>query len=158
MKKKTGLFLLLSVVAVSTLAAQSYERSIGLRLGTMVGGSYKQFLHTAGAIEAILDLDISHPSQMSVRGTFLYEYHFPIIAVDGLAWYLGGGATVGAKVGDASDRLFLSGADVIGGIEYKLATVPLCFSLDFDHKLYFTGYDTIHPDLANVGLTMRYTF
>ncbi|MDR2802528.1 MAG: hypothetical protein LBB31_04845 [Prevotellaceae bacterium] len=158
MKKKTGLFFLLLVMAGSTLAAQDYERSIGLRLGTMIGGSYKQFLHTAGAIEAILDLDIAHSSRMSVRGTVLYEYHFPIKAVDGLAWYLGAGVTIGAKVGDTADRLFLFGADILGGVEYKLMTLPLCFSLDFDPKIYFAGYDTAHFEPLCIGLTARYTF
>ncbi|MDR1406234.1 MAG: hypothetical protein LBI89_03425 [Prevotellaceae bacterium] len=158
MKKKTGFLLLLFVAGVSTLTAQNYERAIGLRLGTMVGGSYKQFIHTAGAIEAILDLDIVHPSQMSVRGTFFYERHFPIIAVDGLEWYIGPGVTVGAKIGDNTDRLFLCGVDFVGGVEYKLATLPLCFAFDFDPKLYFTGYSGIRIAPANVGFTMRYTF
>ncbi|MDR0694241.1 MAG: hypothetical protein LBF81_02950 [Prevotellaceae bacterium] len=158
MKKKTGLFLLLLITSASTLAAQDYERSIGLRLGTVVGGSYKQFLHTAGALEAILDLDIVHQSRMSVRGTVLYEYHFPIRAVDGLAWYIGAGITAGAKIGDTTDKPFLFGADVLGGVEYKLMTLPLCFAFDFDPKLYFIGYDTIHLDPSSVGLTMRYTF
>ena len=158
MKKKTGLLLLVLMAAVSTLSAQEYTRAIGFRLGTMVGGSYKHFVNTASALEAILDLDIVHSSRMSIRGTFLYEYHFPITAVDGLAWYIGAGITVGAKIGDTANRLFLFGADVPGGIEYKLATLPLCFSFDFDPKLYFTGYETIHFAPENVGLTMRYTF
>ncbi|MDR3351165.1 MAG: hypothetical protein LBN98_05965 [Prevotellaceae bacterium] len=158
MKKKTGLLLLLLTASASMLAAQDYERSIGLRAGTMIGGSYKQFLHTAGALEAILDLDIIHPNLMSIRGTALYEYHFPIKAVDGLAWYIGAGVTVGAKIENASDRLFLFGADILGGVEYKLATLPLCFAFDFDPKLYFAGYDTFHFGAANVGLTARYTF
>ena len=158
MKKKTGIFLLLSIISATTLVAQDYERSIGLRVGTIAGGSYKQFLHTAGALEAILDFGIVHPSQMSIRGTELYEYHFPIKAVDGLAWYIGAGFTVGAKIGDATNKHFLFGADVLGGVEYKLATLPLCFALDFDPKIYFTGYDTFHLDPNNAGLTIRYTF
>jgi hypothetical protein len=158
MKKKIGLLLLVLAVAGSTLSAQDYTRAIGLRLGTMIGGSYKQFVNTAGALEAILDLDIVHPSQMSVRGTVLYEYHFPIKAVDGLAWYVGAGVTIGAKIGDTDKRLFLFGVDVPGGVEYKLTTVPLCFSFDFDPKIYFTGYNYIHFAAANVGVTMRYTF
>jgi hypothetical protein len=99
-----------------------------------------------------------YPEWMSVRGTFLYEYHFPVKAVDGLAWYIGAGVTTGAKIGNTSNRSFLFGVDVPGGVEYKLATLPLCFSFDFDPKLYFTGYDNIHFAVANVGLTARYTF
>jgi hypothetical protein len=158
MNTKTGLIFLLFAVGVSTLAAQSYERAIGFRAGTMLGGSYKKFLHPAGAMEAIFDLDIVRPSQMSVRGTFLYEYHFPIKVVDGLAWYLGPGITVGAKIGNSDNRTFLFGADILGGVEYKLATLPLCFAFDFDPKIYFTGYDSIRLDPANAGLTLRYTF
>ena len=146
------------IMSASMLAAQSYERSIGLRLGTVVGGSYKQFLHTAGALEAILDLDIVHPSLMSVRGTALYEYHFPIRAVDGLAWYIGAGFTIGTKIGDTTNKRFLFGMDVLGGVEYKLMTLPLCFALDFDPKIYFAGYDAFYLEPASVGLTMRYTF
>ncbi len=154
--KKIGLTLLVIVAGISSLKAQRlYEKAIGFRVGTMVGASYKQFFHTDGAFEAILDLDITQTSKMSLRGTFVYEYHFPIKAVDGLSWYLGPGVTIGGEIG--GDSKFLFGVDFIGGAEYKFATIPLCLALDFDPKFFITGYDEDFKPL-NIGLTLRYTF
>jgi hypothetical protein len=156
MKKKIGLTFLLFVAGITALTAQHYEKAIGLRAGTMLGASYKQFFHTAGAYEAILDMDILHSGYMSLRGTFLYEYHFLIHSIDGLSWYIGPGATIGVRIGDGS--AFLLGIDIISGLEYKFSTTPLCLSLDVDPKFYFVrgaNNDLFSP---NAALTLRYTF
>jgi len=154
--KKTILVFLLVTFGASTLIAQDYERAFGLRLGTMVGASYKQFLNTSQAIEAIVDLDIIDSDALSLRGTALYQFHFPISSVDGLAWYIGPGATFGLRLGD--DSGFLLGLDGMVGLEYKLSELPLCFSIDYNPKFYLIGYDDPKFKAANAGLTIRYTF
>jgi len=156
--RKTILAFLLVVVGASTAAAQNYDQAFGLRLGTMVGASYKQFVNSSQAFEAIADLDILHSDAMVVRATALYEFHIPIYSVDGLSWYIGPGVSAGVQLGD--DSGFILGLDAIGGIEYKLASLPFCFSLDYNPKIFLLGYEKAKDKLswANLGLTIRYTF
>jgi hypothetical protein len=156
--KKLTIITLLLILGFSQLSAQNYERSFGLRAGTMIGASYKQFFRpvSPSAFEAVLDMDMIRLKEMSLRGSIFYEYHFRIQSVDGLSWYLGPGLTIGAKVGNNS--AFLFAVDVIGGVEYKLSRAPISFSLDGNPKLFLTGYGNATFKPANVGLTARYTF
>ncbi|MDR0668426.1 MAG: hypothetical protein LBF90_07405 [Prevotellaceae bacterium] len=153
--KKTALLLLMTTAGLSTLNAQNYERAVGGRIGTMIGASYKQFITTAHALEGVVDLDILHPNDMSLRATALYEFHHAWPNADGLSWYVGPGATAGALI--SANSSFIFAADGVAGLEYKLAEIPLCFAFDLNPKIYLIGYGYIKFS-PNIGVTVRYTF
>jgi hypothetical protein len=154
--KKITLLVSIALMAAPALEAQNYEKSVGGRIGTMIGASYKQFLTATQAVEAIVDLDIIHSGDMTLRGTALYEFHHAVLQADGLSWYFGPGATVGALV--SKNSAFLFAVDGVAGLEYKLSDIPLCFSFDLNPKLYFVGYRYIKFSPFNIGVTVRYTF
>jgi hypothetical protein len=153
--KKVIISGILFIFVSSSLSAQNYEKAVGGRIGTMIGVSYKQFITKSNAIEGIVDLDIIHSNDMALRGTALYEFHYDFVGADGLAWYIGPGATVGALLSKNSSFLFA--VDGVIGLEYKLSEIPLCFAFDVNPKLYLIGYGYVKLN-PNVGVTVRYTF
>ncbi|MDR1680251.1 MAG: hypothetical protein LBS12_00480 [Prevotellaceae bacterium] len=153
--RRTALVAALMMAFLPSLTAQNYERAVGGRIGTMIGASYKQFITSTQAIEGIIDLDIIHPNDMSLRATALYEFHRAWPNADGLSWYLAPGVTAGALISKNSSFLFA--ADGVAGLEYKLSEIPLCFAFDLNPKLYLIGYGYIKFS-PNIGVTVRYTF
>lgn len=153
--KKTALLLLMTTAGLSSLKAQYYERAVGGRIGTMIGASYKQFITSSHALEGVVDLDVIHPNDMSLRATAFYEFHHAWPNADGLAWYVGPGATAGALISKNSSFIFA--ADGVAGLEYKLSEIPLCFAFDVNPKIYLIGYGYIKFS-PNIGVTVRYTF
>ncbi|MCL2098504.1 MAG: hypothetical protein FWH23_07090 [Bacteroidales bacterium] len=151
--------LLIAVLAIISLGAyaQSYEKSLGLRLGRPVGLTYKQFVSSANAIEIIADLDIfeKHVFKLNGSGFFLWQSN---LGEPGLDWFIGPGASAGLFFidveGDKATRFNVS-ANALIGLEYKFANAPIALSADFGPRFYF---------LDDVGfywggaLTVRYTF
>ena len=78
MKKLLLMGLLL--IGSGMVTAQNYKESLGLRLGTSIGASYKSYLSDSKAIEAILDLDIFEKDLMKINvtagGFFFGVKHF----------------------------------------------------------------------------------
>ncbi|MDR0728795.1 MAG: hypothetical protein LBF19_01550 [Prevotellaceae bacterium] len=153
--KRIAVIVLMMTIGLSSLQAQYYERAVGGRIGTMIGVSYKQFVTPDHALEGIVDLDIIHPNDMSLRATALYEFHHAWPNADGLSWYIGPGATAGALISRNSSFLFA--ADGIAGLEYKLSDIPLCFAFDLNPKIYLIGYGYLKFS-PNIAVTVRYTF
>ena len=149
--KKTFLVFLISLFA-GGLFAQDYTKAIGLRIGSSIGASYKQFMNPDRAIEGILDLDILEKDQMKLKVTGIYQFHFNI-DVDGLSWYAGPGASAGIYVGDNSG--FLMAIDGMVGIEYKFNNVPVVLAFDWNPKVQIITNAGFKPD--NFGLTIRFT-
>lgn len=134
------------------LAAQDYTRSIGLRLGSSIGASYKEFIRPSTAIEGILDLDILDEDKMKLKLSGFYQFHFNV-DVDGLSLYAGPGASAGIYVGDESG--FMMSVDGIGGVEYKFHNAPIALSFDWNPKVQIINDAGFKP--SNFGLTIRYT-
>ncbi|MBK7694421.1 MAG: hypothetical protein IPI30_08860 [Saprospiraceae bacterium] len=87
------LFVFFLLGSVCTLKAQDYKSAIGARLGYPLSLSYKTFISEKGAIEGILGFrGYSYYSWITVSA--LYQHHMPIKSVEGLNWYVGGGASV----------------------------------------------------------------
>lgn len=134
------------------LAAQDYTRSIGLRIGSSIGASYKEFIRPSTAIEGILDLDILDEDKMKLKLSGFYQFHFNV-DVDGLSLYAGPGASAGIYVGDESG--FMMSVDGIGGVEYKFHNAPIALSFDWNPKVQIINDAGFKP--SNFGLTIRYT-
>ncbi len=150
--KKRFYITVIMLAIVSIASSQDYTRAIGLRLGSSVGASYKQFLNPGNAIEGILDLDIIDRDHMKIKVTGIYQFH-KNINVDGLSFYFGPGASAGIYVGDSSG--FLMAIDGMLGLEYKFPTAPIALSIDWNPKVQIITNAGFKPD--NFGLTVRFT-
>ncbi len=149
--KKT-LLLFAAIIITSSAFTQDYTKAIGLRLGSSVGASYKQFIQPTRAIEGILDLDILHSDQMKIKVTGIYQFHFDV-NVDGLSLFAGPGASAGVYIGDHSG--FLMAIDGMAGIEYKFNNAPIALSFDWNPKVQIITNAGFKPD--NFGFTVRFT-
>lgn len=123
--------------------SQSYKTAIGLKGGSVGGLAFggggvnlKHFIGGKNALEFTVGGGSNH-----VRGQVLYEWQNDISAVDGLAWYIGVGGTVGAwgnsyyhSTGNVTyNRGLYLGANAVGGVDWSiepLTSVPLDFAID----------------------------
>ena len=148
MKKFVIALSLLSLMAVTKLSAQNYNWAIGVRGGiTTSSVTVKYNFDPANSIEGMVDF---------VKGfniIALYERNVPVIA-DGFNFYYGAGANLGSWH-DHDDK-FTAGIDGIIGLEYKIASIPLAFSLDYKPFLNFVGHTGFHA--ADFGLTIKVAF
>lgn len=153
MKKILLFAALATVLSTGSVCAQSnsgggsdYSTGIGLRLGYPFGLTVKHFFNPNGAIEGILGFGYG----FNITG--LYEYHGDISGASGLKWYAGGGLSFYSWNGYGSS---VGIAGVIG-LDYKLPSAPIDFSLDWMPGFYFTGYNGFAA--GGGGLAIRYTF
>lgn len=162
--------------SISQLNAQDesgYKRGIGLRLGAgyydVVAASFKTFVTTAGAIELNLGFrpetyyySAYNYNQFNLSFSASYQHHFPIGSVEGLKWFIGGGATVYNTFSSNKDsRGFGLGLFPTGGVDYKFAKIPLNVSADFRPTIAIVKPDYYYYSnftANNVGISARYTF
>jgi hypothetical protein len=162
MKKISILFVFaLLLMAGTSLKAQPYKTALGLRATYWWGLTVKHNMSDRGAIEGIL-----HTRWGGFILTGLYEHHFPALGVDGLRWYLGGGAHIGFwgnKYNNGnywfddnnSSRVGI-GFDLIGGLEYTIPSVPI--NLSIDYKPGFNVYPGAVPYGDDGAFSIRYVF
>lgn len=147
MKKVIGLLFFI-IVTASAVSAQNYDWSLGVRLGGTSGIAGKFALPSGNAVEGILSWNMFEDDTVMLTG--LYEWIVPVIN-DDFNFYYGVGAHLGTWNKD-----FAFGADVIVGLEYKIPSAPIAFSVDWMPGLNFT------PDVGFFGnsfaLTVKYCF
>lgn len=171
--------ILMALVALSTFtinAQSDYSKAIGIRVSPlsnydMVAASFKTFLTDAGAIElnlgfgttkvpGLVGLNQYGTTSISLSGS--YQHHFEIKPVDGLKWFVGGGAVVMHTSSDYNDYKGVSvGAFPTGGVDYKFKSFPLNVSADYRPTFLF-----VRPDDHlfgsflgdHFGISARYTF
>jgi hypothetical protein len=154
MKKIFLIFLSLSIFLHFSSQAQSgetsYNSAIGLKLLDGAGITYKHFLEDNKAIEGI-----GYFWNRGTRVTGLYEFHFDINEVEGLKWFVGPGAHVSiynSKYGGGATV----GVDGILGLDYKISSLPLNLSIDWQPSYEFgLGRGFVG---SWGGLGVRYTF
>jgi len=170
MKKTILLVALTAMFGVAANAQSTYKSAIGGRFGTTyydVGSvSYKFFVTQPGAVELNFGVGSRGYSYVSddFRTFYLhfsgaYQHHFNI-PVDGLRWFVGGGAVV--YNGFANDRYKeYRGVGVglfpTGGIDYKFSKIPLNLTADVRPTFLVTAPDYYNSFEANVGVAIRYT-
>ncbi len=128
----------------STVQAQDYDRSIGLRLGYPAGISYKQFFSDLGAFEII-----GSGRKGGYQLTVLIEGHQPIFGSN-MTFLYGGGGHIGVL-----DKSLNVGADGIAGLEYVFRA-PVAVTIDINPSLLF--WDGGVDFFVGGGLTIRYLF
>lgn len=142
----------------------SAQDAIGVRLGGgSVSGaeiSYQKGLSETNRLQ--LDLGFGGSSYYSTIGlTGTYQWMFPLADVDGLAWYIGPGASVGFWSYDndiieseSGISLYIGG---IAGIEYTFSDMPL--QLGIDTRPMFNIINNDHNTMNWGGaFTARYLF
>lgn len=132
--------------------AHSYTLSAGLRLGSPIAASLKYFPSEKGAIEAI----IGHRSYAETWATYRYSWtllgatyaaYTPIKEVEGLRWFIGGGAGMFLWNWGQNSWLkdeYASTTPLLilhGGLDYKFRNTPFNLSLDWMPLYSLSDYD-----------------
>ena len=153
---KKSIFTLMLVALATGVMAQGYTHSVGATVGTLYGVSYKGFIISDNlALEVDLGVNLmSTPvsSTMTYLGTktttsgtwngcytfevnpnILYQAGIANWDFGGLAWYAGGGVSIGFidDIKYSGNPSFKWGVNATGGVELKLSSVPLAISFDF---------------------------
>lgn len=148
--KKIIVFCSLITAVCLSASAQDYQKAIGIRLGPnsaaiTAGFTGKYFLNEKAAVEGIIGVN----NGFGICG--LYELHFPIDAVNNLAWFGGAGGYVAFR----SSSTFVGAAGIIG-LDYKFEQIPLNVSLDWKPELNIIS--KIAFESSGIGLSARFTF
>lgn len=136
MKKFALLFFLFLILAVANdLKAQNYQSALGLRFGSPLAVSYKFFISEPAAVELYLGYRSYGIGYTFLNPGAMYQHHFPISGVDGLSWYVGGGASLflyNFKDNYCPDCDGLAfGINGALGLDYKFVNAPINLSLDW---------------------------
>ena len=141
------LFFFILVIPAETVTAQPYEHALGVRAGYSSGISYKGFFRYS--MNAV-GLDACY-NRFGLNISLMYQFHLEPFRSDRWLVYAGGGVFGGDR-----ERVFSTGVVAVAGIEYVLRDLPLTFGLDW--KPLLTVYRTLEPDMADLGLSIRYRF
>ena len=134
--------------AGSALKAQNYNWAIGVRGGVTASGiTVKYNFDPANAIEGIVDF------AQGFNLYALYERNIPVIA-EGFNFYYGAGANIGSW--GHHDGEFTFGIDGIVGLEYKIASLPLAFSLDYKPNLNLIQKAKFHATDFGLGIKVAF--
>jgi hypothetical protein len=154
--------LALVVLLVSHLHAQElntgsdYQTSLGVKVypGAV---TVKHFIQPNVALEGL-----GYFSSDGFRLTGLYELHYNLGDVEGLKWYIGGGAHMGIWSDDWKTKYptrnagLAIGIDGVIGVDYKVKGAPLNLSFDWQPSFNIIGYNYFEGGWG--GLGVRYTF
>ena len=162
MKRFTLIFLFIGMAWTnSLLKAQPEGLSLGVRLTNWWGLTAKYNFSEVGAIEGIAN---TRWGGYIIHG--LYEHHFPAFKIQGMRWYVGGGAHIGFWsdrynngnywFADSRSGGVGIGLDLIGGLEYTIPDLPLNISLDI--KPGFNFVPSALPFYDDGAISVRYVF
>lgn len=153
--------------AVNAQEDGSYSNGIGIRAGggyyDLIAASFKTFVSEKGAIELNAGFRAYSVSYKWFNLSFSasYQHHFDISSVEGLRWFIGGGATAFNTFSDYSGyRGFGLGVFPTGGVDYKFSNIPLNVSVDIRPTIGiikpYSYYNNFYA--GNAGASVRYTF
>lgn len=150
-----------ALTALSVKAQSDYPTALGLRLGGGVNGiTIKHFLSSSDAVEGIIGVHYR-----GFMATGLWERHFDAFDVEGLNWYIGGGAHIGFWSYYRDHPVFddefngsraIIGIDGIIGMEYTFAEVPINLSADWKPAVNFVGWNGGY--FYDGAISVRYAF
>lgn len=140
-----GVSFLICLFAVSA-NAQDYKGAIGVRFSSnaaLVANSVslKYFFNEKTAAEGLITF--SDPFALGL----LVEQHKPFVS--GIKYYYGGGVYAGFS----GDRKF--GLQGVIGLDYKIPTLPIGFSIDWKPELTLAKEFSFEPQ--TLGATVRFT-
>ncbi|TDH27423.1 hypothetical protein EXU57_07505 [Segetibacter sp. 3557_3] len=127
-----------------------YATAAGVKISSGVAFSYKKFVTVKNALEAQALF-----FREGVRVIGLYEFHYPLEGVSGLAWYVGPGAHVGvygSKYKAINNTRTDLGIDGVIGLDFKIPNVPINLSLDWQPSFSILGNAGLQPQFGGVGI------
>jgi len=138
-----GIILILCFSGIAK--AQSFDSSIGLRLGSPLSVTYKKFVNDQMAFEAYGGFrnHDSFSSFMSLSGAL--QIHQDLGSVDNLQWYYGGGASVffwswkNSFVPVENTGTVSFGIQGYLGLSYTFDQVPINLSVDWVPTFFING-------------------
>ncbi len=123
----------------SSTSGSDYTTALGVKFLDGAGITFKHFVNDKAAIEAV-----GYFWNRGARITGLYEFHFDIAGAQGLKWYVGPGAHIGFynnrywdRYGNKFGNRSFGGIDGVLGLDYKVKSAPLNFSLDWQPSFEF---------------------
>jgi hypothetical protein len=139
-------FLTFIALSIGMAGFGQYSTAIGLRAGETSGLTVKEFISGPAALEGILGV-----WHRGFSATLLYERYAPVLIGEGFSWYYGAGGHVAFETYrrgygwyDYGQRRFYYRDDGVGlgidgviGLEYKIPSAPVAFSLDMKPFLEF---------------------
>jgi hypothetical protein len=169
MKKLAFSIVLLFIVICASYSQNTYKSAVGVRIGDgyydLASASLKTFLgESPGALEFNLgfrNYGVIGYDWFNLSASISYQYHFNIPSVEGLKWFIGGGATAFNTFSSYSHyRGFGVGVFPTAGADYKFAGIPLDVSADIRPTIAivrpYDYYSSFY--LGNFGVSARYTF
>lgn len=154
----------LATLLVSVISFGANAQSMGSTYKTALGVKFypgaislKSFIKNNKALEGI-----GYFYADGFRITGLYEIHGDINGAEGLKWYVGPGAHIGAwnnswkKDNPTRDDGLIIGVDGVLGLDYKINKAPINVSLDWQPSFNIVGYSYFESGWG--GLAVRYTF
>ena len=177
MKKKFIFCLLIGIMGFSAMAqrqARPYNYSIGGVLGFVNGITFKMVPVDNFAIQADLGFHFLYvaknmPTVFTINPNFMYEK----AAKNGFYWFIGAGLNLGYanshhlvfEINDIREyktiSSFVSGVNLIGGVEYKFSNIPLSLQGDIRPGFFlFSNHNGTDPyfDYNFFNISARYTF
>lgn len=147
--QKTGIIYgtLIAILICSSASAQ-YKSAVGVRFSSRAAlvnnsVSLKYFFTGKTAVEGLITFN--DPFALGL----LLEQHRPL-AANGFTYFYGGGVYAGFS---GRRRAGLQG---VIGLDYKIPTIPLNFSVDWKPELTVTKEFSFEPQ--TLGVTARFTF
>ena len=158
--KKTLILVILSLACLGA-RAQDYNWAFGVRGGFNDSGvTIKHILSDYNALELCYNFQYGRDRLLRANVlSALYEWNQPLFS-DGFLFYYGFGAHVGGgtmtKEGSQNYGQIVLGAVGVVGIEYKLYSAPVAFSLDY--RPFFNLLPIPQGFIGNAGLGVKVCF
>ncbi|MEO7310996.1 MAG: hypothetical protein ABIX01_11410 [Chitinophagaceae bacterium] len=166
MKKQIIILIVSAAMGTTGFSQSTYKSAIGARIGStyydLISASFKTFISKPGAIELNLGFGsrgyFGYGNTATVSFAGSYQHHFDIPKVPGLKWFVGGGATVYNAFSDYDAYKGLGfGVFATGGVDYKIARIPLNVSADVRPTINITRPGYYNSFYGNYGVAARYT-
>jgi len=157
----------------TSVLAQEYKNSTGIRIGKTDGVTYKRFLAENGAIEFMLGFG-GQDKGMQFYSIYQWHNQIPTPITENLYLYYGVGGHAGyiktynnrnyyvndSTIANDSDKktYYAIGVDGVIGLEYQIFTVPMTVSMEL--KPYFEYYGLRYTQFSfwDFGFTVKYIF
>ncbi|MCH2081640.1 MAG: hypothetical protein MK226_04575 [Saprospiraceae bacterium] len=153
----------------SSLQAQdastsTYKGAVGARLGYPLSLSVKYFLDDSHALEAYVGTrGWSGYRWTNLSAAYLIHKPLDIDGLDGIRWYVGGGASAyfwsfdDIFLGSETYSATTIGIQAYGGLDYMFEDTPINISIDWIPTYFFNGYGSGFGG-GYGSLAVRYVF
>jgi hypothetical protein len=169
MRKITLGIVCMTIMSIQSFSQSTYSKAIGIRLSgsyyDIASVSYKFFISEAGAIELNGGFGArnyshtgGHYGAFALSAAASYQHHFDIKPVEGLRWFIGGGAIVYNVFSDDDQyEGFAFGLFPTGGVDYKFDNIPLNLSADLRPTFFLAMPNYYSTFQGTFGIAARYT-